>query len=631
MTGAIPVVDVARPARTLAGWARPFRWRIAGSLIAFGIKDSPQWVLPVITSVIIDTVVTRGDPVRLLLLLGLALAILAQNFPMNILFVRLYMGSIRQLAVDVRNRLTHRLQELSIGYHSRASASVIQTKIIRDVENIELMAQQGAQTGFSAFFVLSGAIVVTAIRVPEFVPVFLVAVPVAALLVRGLRRRSAARNEEFRHTVENLSARVGEMATLMPITRAHGLEADARSRVGRSAEGVRDAGLALDRLNGSFGALSWISYQSLGVLCLVGAALASLTGVVPITPGEVVLLSTYFTILTGSIVALLSLAPIITRGIESVRSIGEVLNAPDVEQNQGRQVVERVDGDIRIENLGFVHADGARPALEGIHLHIHRGETVAFVGPSGAGKSTLLNLVLGFLRPTTGRILFDGRDMAELDMRTLRAFVSVVPQESVLFEGSVRDNVTHGLDGVDDERVRLALSDANATEIVGEMPAGWDTVVGERGARLSGGQRQRFAIARALIRDPPDPAARRGHLRPRLRVGAARAAGAAAPRARADHPHRRAPALHHPVGGPHRRTRPRSARRDRYPRRAPGTRWPLLPAGQRPGELTRPRNPARDEEQHARHHRSRRRRRRRDQRRGRHPGRHRRGGGRRRR
>ena len=495
-------VDATRPGRTLLGWLRPFRARLLLSMLVFGLKDSPQWVLPVITASVIDIVVSHGQPQRLLWLLAAALLILVQNFPTNIVFVTLYMGSVRQLAVDIRNRLTHQLQELTIGYHSRASSSIIQTKMIRDVENIELMMQQSAQTGFSAFFVLAGAIVVTALRVPAFVPVFFVAVPVAAILVRGLRRRSNARNEQFRHTVEHLSARVGEMSTLMPITRAHGLESDAADRVGRSAEGVRDAGLKLDRLNGSFGALSWISYQSLGVLCLTGAALASLTAFIPITPGEVVLLSTYFTILTGSTVALLSLAPIVSRGIESVRSICEVLEEPDVEANSGKVVVSALDGDLRFENVGFEHPDGVRPVLSGIDLHVRRGETIAFVGPSGSGKSTLLNLVLGFLRPTEGRILFDGRDMAELDMRTLRAFVAVVPQESVLFEGPLRDNITHGLAAASDDEVRQALTDANAMEIVTELAEGWDTVVGERGSRLSGGQRQRFAIARALIRDP---------------------------------------------------------------------------------------------------------------------------------
>lgn len=503
MTGRpVPAAVSRRPGRTLLRWLAPFRLRILLALVVFGVKDSPQWVLPVITASVIDIVVSRGESQQLFWLLAIALAILVQNFPTNIVFVTLYMGSVRQLAVDIRNRLTHQLQELTIGYHARATSSIIQTKIIRDVENIELMLQQSAQTGFSAFFVLIGAIVVTALRVPAFVPVFFVAVPVAALLVRGLRRQSNARNEQFRHTVEHLSARVGEMSTLMPITRAHGLESDAAERVGRSAEGVRDAGLKLDRLNGSFGALSWISYQSLGVLCLTGAALASLTGFMAITPGEVVLLSTYFTILTGSIVALLSLAPIITRGIESITSICEVLDEPDIEANNGKAVVSSLGGDLRLENVGFEHVDGVRPVLSGISLQISRGETIAFVGSSGSGKSTLLNLVLGFLRPTEGRILFDGRDMVDLDMRTLRAFVAVVPQESVLFEGTVRDNITHGLVGTTDDEVRQALSDANATGIVDDMPDGWDTIVGERGSRLSGGQRQRFAIARALIRDP---------------------------------------------------------------------------------------------------------------------------------
>lgn len=497
-------VDARRPFRSLLSWAEPFRWRILLAIVLFGIKDSPQWVLPVITAAVIDVVVDRGEPMRLLWLLAAALVILVQNFPTNVLFVRLYMGSVRQLAADIRNSLTHRLQELSIGYHARMSSSIIQTKLVRDVENIELMLQQTAQTGLSALFVLSGAIVVTAVRVPAFVPVFVLAVPVAVLLVRGLRRRSNARNEHFRHSVEHLSARVGEMAALMPITRAHGLESTAAGRVGASADGVRSAGLALDRLNGSFGSLSWISYQSLGVLCLVGAATAALTGIVPISAGEVVLLSTYFTILTGSIIALLSLAPVIAKGRESVKSICEVLQEPDVERNQGRAIVGGVRGDIRLDQVGFVHPDGEgeRPALAGMSLHIEPGETVAFVGPSGSGKSTLLNLVLGFLRPTSGRILLDGVDMDSLDMRSFRSFVSVVPQESVLFEGSVRDNIAYGLDDVSDERVRQAILDANATDIVDRMPRGWDTIVGERGSRLSGGQRQRLAIARALVRDP---------------------------------------------------------------------------------------------------------------------------------
>ena len=124
------------------------------------------------------------------------------------------------------------------------------------------------------------------------------------------------------------------------------------------------------------------------------------------------------------------------------------------------------------------------------------------MGSSGSGKSTLLNLVLGFVRPTSGQILLDGADMQDLDMRTARRFVSVVPQESVLFEGTIRENIAYGMPQAEDARIIQALRDANALEFVHDQPQGWDTVVGERGARLSGGQRQRLAIARALVRDP---------------------------------------------------------------------------------------------------------------------------------
>jgi ATP-binding cassette subfamily B protein len=178
------------------------------------------------------------------------------------------------------------------------------------------------------------------------------------------------------------------------------------------------------------------------------------------------------------------------------------MQEPDIELNTGKRAVQAVAGELTFDRLSYGYPGTGSLALDGLDLVIVPGETVAFVGPSGSGKSTLLNVVLGFLRPTAGRLLLDGVDMQTLDLRTFRTSVSVVPQESVLFEGSIRDNVAYGLAEVDDERVLAALRDANALEIVDALPDGWDTVVGERGARLSGGQRQRIAIARALIRNP---------------------------------------------------------------------------------------------------------------------------------
>ncbi|WP_035749004.1 ABC transporter ATP-binding protein [Arthrobacter sp. 35W] len=490
------------PYRVLLGILRPHRRQLSVAIFFFVLKDSPLWILPILTGNIIDIVVSGAGIEGLWINFAVAAAILAQNYPMSLAFVHRFSTIVRSAAAELRNMLTQRLQELSIGFHHRSSSSVIQTKVVRDVENVELMLQQCVGPGMSAITVLIGALATTAVRVPSFVLVFAVTVPIGVVLVRMLQRSSADRNEQFRKQVENLSAKVGEMASLMPITRAHGLEQVAALRVAGSAEDVRHAGLELDRLNGRFNAAAWIAYQVLGLCCLVLAATVSMTGFIPVTAGEVVLLSSYFAILTGGIISLLGLAPILARGGESIRSMAEVMQDPDIERNHGKAPVQDVLGDLRLENVRLSFPASQSPALDGISVHIRPGETVAFVGPTGSGKSTLLNVALGFLRPGAGRVLLDGADMASLDLRTYRNRVSIVPQEPVLFEGSIRDNVTYGREGVPDDQVRAALVGANAAGFVDELPRGWHTPVGERGTGLSGGQRQRIAIARALVRDP---------------------------------------------------------------------------------------------------------------------------------
>lgn len=495
-------VDAKRPARSVLRLLGLHRGRVAASVGFFALKDTPLWLMPVVTAAIIDVVVAGGPPSTLALWAAIAIVALLQNYPNHVMYTRLFMGAVRDIGRDLRNALAERLQALSIGYHTRANSAVVQTKVVRDVENIEVMLQQTAHPVLSATMVLIGAIVMTAVNVPQFLPVYALAIPLAVLLRAILNRRSRQRNERFRREVEHFSARVGEMATLLPITRAHGLEQVAVDRVAHGAAGVREAGYRLDLLNGRFASMSWVSLQLLGVGCLVLAAWISISGWLPITAGQVVLLSSYFALLTQAATGLLMLLPIVARGTESVRSIAEVLQEPDLEHNAGKRSVSRVDGAIRLDRAEVRYEFGEAPALADVDLDIRPGETVAFVGSSGSGKSTLLNLVLGFVRPTRGRVLLDGVDMEELDLRTVRRFVSVVPQDSVLFEGTIRDNIVYGLGEVSDARVLAALRDANALEIVEAQPQGWDTVVGERGARLSGGQRQRLSIARALVRDP---------------------------------------------------------------------------------------------------------------------------------
>ncbi|WP_312173454.1 ABC transporter ATP-binding protein [Microbacterium sp.] len=496
------LIDGRHPARSVLRLVARRPWRLTIAITAFAVKEIPMWFLPVITAAIIDVVATDGEVSEVLWWFALAAVLLLQNYPNHIIYTRNFMTVVRDLGADLRNALTARLQSLSIGYHTRMSSSIVQTKVVRDVENVELMLQQVTHPLLSSAMVMIGALAMTAITVPQFLPVYALAVPIAIGIRYGMRNRSQRRNEIFRREIETLSARVGEMASLIPVTRAHGLESTAIDRVAGGADGVRRAGLDLDLLNGRVASISWVAMQVLGAACLMLAAVCALTGFLPITPGEVVMLSSYFTLLTGGLTQLLMLIPVGARGLESVRSIAEVLQEPDVEQNSGKRVVSSVTGEIVLESASHRYADAEEDALVEIDLRIAPGETVAFVGSSGSGKSTLLNLVLGFVRPTTGRIALDGQDMQELDLRTVRRSISVVPQESVLFEGSIFDNIAYGMPDLTPDRVERALRDANAWEFVCEQPHGWDTVVGERGARLSGGQRQRLAIARALVRDP---------------------------------------------------------------------------------------------------------------------------------
>lgn len=490
------------PVRTLAYLLRPDRVRLAGAVVVFFAKHAPVWLLPPVTANVIDVVVEHGPPADLWWNCALMFTVLLLNPPLHLLYVRWAHGAVRRTGRDLRCALVQRMQQLSIGFHSRTSSSVLHTKVVRDVETLENGLQQTADNGLTAVATLAGGLVVIAVVTPAFLPVFLVLVPVSVLLIAALRSRLGDGNASYRRSVERMSTSVSDMTTLIPITRAHGLERTALRRVGHELDTVLREGSRLDLLNARFGSLSWVVFNGLGMGCLLGAALVAYHGWLAVTPGEVVMLSAYFSTLTGAVTSLLTLAPVVGRAVESLKSVGEVLQDPDLEENDGKVEVTTVEGGFCFEGVDLTYEGETGPALRGIDLVVPPGRTVAVVGGSGAGKSTLLNLVLGFHRATHGRVLLDGRDMSELDLRSYRKFVAVVPQESVLFEGSIRDNVTYGMPDIDEETVRRALADANATEFVDGLAHGLDTIVGERGARLSGGQRQRLAIARALLRDP---------------------------------------------------------------------------------------------------------------------------------
>lgn len=491
-----------QPIRTLLRLIdRPARF-YAALLAVLLIKHSPVWVIPFLIAHIIDTLSRGGSvPVNQLVwyFVGV-LVLLLQNIPMHTLMISMLSGTVRDLEQTLRNALVTRLQQLSIAFHDRTENGRLQAKVLRDVEQIHSLCMTVLEAATLSVASTLFALAVTAWREPWMLVFIILLVPLVAGFHQLFRRHIKKRNRDFRAEVERMSADVAEMINMIPVTRAHGLEEIEVQRLGEQLRSVNQRGRRLDVINAMFGASAFVTFQVAMVCSLAVQTWFCVNGW--ITPGEIVLYQSLLGMMVMGVSQLLNFYPQMARGVESLRSLGEILECPDLELNQGRRVVETITGRLRFENVSFSYEGQGEPAVEGIDIEIAAGECVALVGESGAGKSTMVQLVIGFRRPQHGRILFDGMPVEEIDMRSVRRFISVVPQETMLFSGSIRENILHGLSGVTEEHLRKVAEDAQVMEFVEHLPRGLDSRIGEDGALLSGGQRQRIAIARALVRDP---------------------------------------------------------------------------------------------------------------------------------
>ena len=489
---------------TYCGFYSAYKWKLVFVVFMYLIKSSPMYIIPIITADVINLIAGTppGGVPEVLKLLVFGSVIILQNIPTHIIYARAFSSVSRQVERNLRTALCTRLQHLSMHYHNSNKMGVLQTKVLRDVENVEMLTRMLVDNLPQIAATMCVAITVTAIRAPLFIIFYLILVPIAVILFRLIRKSMAQRNREFRLSVEDMSGHVSEMLRLIPVTRAHHLEERELSRVGKRLEKIRETGFRLDSLNAVFNSVNWSMIMVFNLLTLCCAAYLYMKGILKVGIGDVTLLAGYFNIISGAVMQLLNFLPAMTKGLESVKSIGEVLECPDIEQNEGGKTVNAVRGEFEFRNVSFRYDPDAEYALRDFSLHVKPGETIALVGASGAGKSTVAQLVIGFIRPTEGTILLDGVDMNGLDLRTYRRFISVVTQETILFDGSIRDNIAYGIPDAKDRDIFRAVKFASLEPLINSLPEGLDTRIKENGSRLSGGQRQRIAIARALMRDP---------------------------------------------------------------------------------------------------------------------------------
>lgn len=495
--------DSKRPARTLWRLFADQRGRVAAAIAFYVIKQSPMSLLPLAVGMVVDALTPlREDSFqRVLWISGGYLLLLAQNPFVHTAFVRLMSGLLRHMQFVLRSALVERLQQLAITFYEEKQTSALQTKILRDVDAIDGLCRHLLHTGLNGLLVIIYVTVIALLRQPVLALYFLLTIPAGIALLKLFDRRFREQYQSLRVETEQMNTRIGEMLQMLPVTRAHGLEEYETRGVRSAFARIRERGLKVDTLTEFFAASSWFTFNLFQLACLIFSAW--LVTLKRISVGDAVMYHTYFGMLIGAVQQLLSVFPAMAQGADALRSIGEIIEAPQIEHQAGKPPAPSpLRGEIVFDGVNYQYPQGREVALKEISLRIAPGETIAFVGESGAGKSTLVNLAIGFRQPTTGVVLLDGLNLRELDLRTYRRQIGVVPQTTILFDGSLRENISYGLDSVSDETLWQVLADANLTDFVRSLPQGLDTPLGESGTRLSGGQRQRLAIARALIRNP---------------------------------------------------------------------------------------------------------------------------------
>lgn len=472
------------------------------AVIFFFIKHAPVWVLPIVTANIINDITSGSSETyqNIIIQAMIMIVLVALNVPMNYMYTRYKSLATRYAETGLRRALVRKLQQLSISYHKETQSGRLQSKIMRDVEAVETLSTQMFLSILNIALNIAIALIVTINKSLVVFIFFLLTTPIAAATMVFFRNVMKKRNNEFRKEMEETSARVMEMVELIPVTRAHALEEEEVQKMSGQLFTVAEKGYRLDVIQSLFGSVGWAIFQIFQVVCLGFTGFLAIKGTV--MPGDITLYQSYFATIVSQVSSLMSLIPTIAKGIESVNSIGEVLLEDDIEQNEGKEIIKDIYGEFDFKDVTFRYNNIDRPVLHNLNLHVDKGETIALVGESGAGKSTILNLVIGFNQVNSGEVLIDGHNMKDIDLRSYRKYLAVVPQTSILFSGTIRDNITYGVDNVDEATLDEIVKAANLTDLINSLPDGLDTMVGEHGGKLSGGQRQRISIARALIRNP---------------------------------------------------------------------------------------------------------------------------------
>ena len=478
------------------------------SLFIYLFQALPTFVIPLATADVINVVtacvnkgaIVQADWLRLGINIAGVLFSILLNVPTTIARWRVASGMLRRTSAGIRMALVRKLQSLSLTYHKDMQTGRIQSKFLRDMETIDGFFSSMINAFFLHVISLIVYTVIAVVKNGRVSLFFLIIVPCNVFLRNAFHKKIRKVYRDHRVNTEGMSAKLTTMVEMIPVTKAHGLESTEIYQVENSVEKVKDSGLKMDSTVACFGAWSFVANNGLSIICLAFCSILALKGVISV--GDIVLFQSMFSSISNAVSAIVNSMPQIYSGIESVDSISELMNVDDVEINMGKPVLSSVQGNVTFKDVSYRYPNTEQLVVKDFNLEVKQGECIAIVGPSGSGKSTLINMIIGFLPPTEGQVYIDGKAISELDRSEYRHHISVVPQNSILFSGTIKENITYGLNKYTEQELDKVLEMANIKEFLDELPDGINTKIGEHGDKLSGGQRQRISIARALIRNP---------------------------------------------------------------------------------------------------------------------------------
>jgi ATP-binding cassette subfamily B protein len=481
-------------------YLKRYPWLAGGTLTCAVLGTLTVIIFPTVTKWIINDVVRANRPEKLLPLILLAAVAFLLQHAFNALRIVLNNAFEQKVIFDLRSDLYSHIQLLPLRWFDNRATGDLMTRVIEDVNSVERVLIDGIEQGVVAVLQV---VIVMAVMFYLNATLALLALAPFPLLIAGaltytltahrryrLQRRAASAMNALLH--DNLSG-IRQIKSFVREKEEHG-------RFNRVSDQLRHATLVVMRVWAIYSP-SMSMFEACGAVLVLGfGSHAVLTGAMQI--GDLVAFLMLTAFLYDPISRLHQLNQLMQAGRAAGERVFEILDEPVEVGLIDRKAPARIAGDIRYEGVSFSYAEGL-PALDHVSFHAPPGAAIALVGATGAGKSTLVNLLVRFYELNGGKIYVDGRPIREYALRSLREAIGVVTQESFLFNGSIRENLLMGKPNATDVELWRAADAANAREFIERLPAGLESVVGERGVKLSVGEKQRLSIARALLKDPP--------------------------------------------------------------------------------------------------------------------------------